>query len=245
MATLMCESCGYDISTLEADGRCPECGREIARSLPSHRLGSPWQQRPSLRSLGATNYRAIRDTRALYDTVRLDTRSGVSLFAANALLSSFLIVLPWSGVLVGDPVRNARGSPGTLLAMLWVLPLQTIAVALLLLALTMIEWAGIRAMARTRGWRLTRAAAWQVCAHASVGWIITALTSWTGLVLLVSLTSFGHVSQIGMLFSAPIVGALFGLVVFELLVWTGLRRLRFANPPDAGLVTPHLAAAAA
>lgn len=40
--TLRCERCGYQLSNLPVVGRCPECGKPIAESLPVHR------RRPSL-----------------------------------------------------------------------------------------------------------------------------------------------------------------------------------------------------
>lgn len=237
---LLCESCGYEIGGLPDVSRCPECARPLTDSYPAHRTGSPWQQRRSTLSLIATNYRAIRGTRNLFDSVRIDIASGIGLFACNALLAGLLIVLPWSGVLIGDPVRHAAATAGRhwIRATLWVLPLQVLIVAAVLLALTLIEWFGIRAIARSRGWRLTPTAAWQVCAHASVGWVVTGLTMWVGMIASLNLAFFGLGSgRAGerLLWSAPIAGALLGLLVFELIVWTGLHRLRFANPPSSQL----------
>ncbi len=42
---LLCEACGYTLNGLPADSRCPECGRAIAESLPSHRGPSAWESR--------------------------------------------------------------------------------------------------------------------------------------------------------------------------------------------------------
>ncbi|MEX2218702.1 MAG: hypothetical protein WD749_08070 [Phycisphaerales bacterium] len=235
--TLLCESCGYEVAGLPGDARCSECGRPVADSSPERRAGSPWQRSPSLLAFLETNIRAVRRTRSLFDSIRIDIPSGIGLAAANHLLAAFLIVLPWSGVLIADPVRSARVSA------LWVVPLQTATVACLLFLLTMVEWTGIQAYARSRRWRLTPAAAWQVCAHASVGWVITGLTSWVGLIAWLNLSTLGGstVSVLGELFawSVPAFGAVFGLVIFELLVWTGLQRCRFANAP----ASPGLAVA--
>jgi hypothetical protein len=235
-AALLCESCGYDIGGLPDDGNCPECGRPIASSSPASRTGSPWQQRPSPLSLVITNYQAIRETSDLYSRVRIDVRSGIGLAATNLLIAGAMVVLPWSGVLIGDPIRhaNARGAGPRIVSVVWALPLQVLAIAVVLLLLTLVEWGGIQLAARTRGWRVTPAAAWQVCAHATVGWIITGLTSWVG--LMVSLNVAANVSgPLGQILSwcIPVAWAFFGLIVFELLVWVGVRRCRFANPPSA------------
>ena len=98
-------------------------------------------------------------------------------------------------------------------------------------------------MAGTRGWRLTPAAAWQVVAHATVGWIVMGFTSWLGLLFLPVLLPLSE-SVGGTLGSAisgagPLAGALLGLLVFELLVWHGVRECRFANPPAPARATAH------
>jgi hypothetical protein len=40
-----CDACGYDLTTLPPDSRCPECGEPVAASLgPDARPGTPWQR---------------------------------------------------------------------------------------------------------------------------------------------------------------------------------------------------------
>ncbi len=184
-------------------------------------------------SLLATNYRAIRKTRELFESVRIDVPSGIGLIVVNLLAAALCIVAPWAGVLVGDPLRGAgRTAAGTAL---WSISLEVLLVALLLFSLTMIEWAGIQALARFRGWRLTPAAAWQVCAHASVGWPVTAITSWLGLIAWINISSLGLAPRgpAGDLASwiIPVAWVLLGVVIFELLVLNGLKRCRYANAP--------------
>jgi hypothetical protein len=48
--TLLCEACGYILEGLPRDSRCPECGQEIARSLPALRRPPAWEERPGFRS---------------------------------------------------------------------------------------------------------------------------------------------------------------------------------------------------
>lgn len=39
----MCEACGYNLTTLPLEGRCPECGEPVMNSLgPAVRPGTPW-----------------------------------------------------------------------------------------------------------------------------------------------------------------------------------------------------------
>ncbi len=40
-----CDACGYDLTTMPLESRCPECGEPVAASLgPAARPGAPWQQ---------------------------------------------------------------------------------------------------------------------------------------------------------------------------------------------------------
>jgi hypothetical protein len=47
-----CEQCGYNLSFLSTEGRCPECGTPIAESLEPDRArpGPAWESRPSPRT---------------------------------------------------------------------------------------------------------------------------------------------------------------------------------------------------
>jgi hypothetical protein len=43
-AQLLCEGCGYIVSGLPTDSRCPECAKPIAESLPELRVRPAWEQ---------------------------------------------------------------------------------------------------------------------------------------------------------------------------------------------------------
>ncbi len=121
-------------------------------------------------------------------------------------------------------------------------------ISLFLLALTWIECRGVRFFSNRRGWRMTPEAAWQVCCHASIGWIIMALLPLLGMAAMVGLVRVFHYSPTGVIdFSrwlgpgAPIwhiesvmrstltLGAgLIGLMVFETLVYIGARQCKYA-----------------
>ncbi len=45
----LCDACGYDLTGIAMEGRCPECGQSVVLSLrPEARPGPPWWQRRSL-----------------------------------------------------------------------------------------------------------------------------------------------------------------------------------------------------
>ena len=52
-----CEFCGYNLTGVDIEKRCPECGKPIAESLsPDARPPTPWESRPAL-----TNFHVIRE----------------------------------------------------------------------------------------------------------------------------------------------------------------------------------------
>lgn len=167
----------------------------------------------------------------------------------NLLLTSFLIADPLAGVLIGDPAR--RGGPvNQWMAGLVSLPVQMACVWVGLFVLTWIECRGVRFFARKRGWRVTKDVSWQVCAHASIGWVLSGLVPLMFLATLYVLSTYLGVSPRGSIvirwgwFNAGIVGwneivwmtgMLMGygsgLLAFEILVYIGVRQCRYANPP--------------
>lgn len=231
----LCESCGYDLAGLGEEGACPECGTALAESHPRRRVGTPAQQRPTLASIWRTNVGVLR-SRGLWATVsvsrthRFGTRA---LFTHNVIAAAVLI-----GVIITMPgpiaARGATlGYAITFGAMFTVL----------LGFLSTLEYLGVRYFGRQRRWRVSSAVASVVCAHASVGWIIAAALLGVGwhigqrlspapLFTIPEPTSGGIPVTWPVLL--PIAGFFIGLLVFETLVYIGVRRLRFAN--HAGVV---------
>lgn len=127
-------------------------------------------------------------------------------------------------------------------------------VSLVMLTLTWIEQRGIRFFAAKRGWRLTRDASWQVCAHASVGWILASGLALLGMASLYAILLVTHRAPTSTITLKPYVnytinsssviyaiiigsGFFVGLLVFECLVYLGVRSCRYAN--TATPATPH------
>lgn len=219
-------------------------------SLPESRSGSLWQQHRSFTSWWQTNASVLRSPRKLFESIRIEPRTGTGLMIVNCWLAGAVLVAPWTGTLVGDPARAARlsglSSPAReLLTFTFVFPLQALVVGAVLFLLTYLEYIGIRFIAGRRSWRLTRMGAWQVCSHASVGWLVLAVMPLLALAFTYILHYLfpgilGYVADlrnwgmsrfsIGSIVSGmlPLLGLLFGLLIFEYLVHLGVRANRYA-----------------
>jgi hypothetical protein len=246
----LCESCGYNLTSSEEGSRCPECGKPVADSLPSSHPGTPWQQRPGLFSWARTCWNTLFRPGETFQSVST-ARIPRGFLALNILLASALFAAPFTGVFIDDWARAARGKGAAIesLAYLSAYGVQTLLVASLLLALTIFDVYGITLLGRTKGWRLTSRTAWIVCAHASAGWLVAAIlplllmANYYVLGTLVKIDFTGPVTRVqgqppwtwqtvlGIGF--PLLGALCGLIVFELVALKGARTCRFANPPGA------------
>jgi len=249
---LLCETCGYRLTALPTDSVCPECGTPIAASLPAQRIGTRWQRRPGLTSWARTNWDVLRHPNVTFRFLRLVPVGWRLLLAINLLIAAFLLVEPYAGTFIGDPLRNTRAfnNPSAVALYAFSLVSRTVGAGLLLLGLTYVECLGIRFFAARRGWRITPHAAWQICAHASIGWVLMALLPLLALALLFTLNLFfgtemsrwtsrtinlrqyvgftstvGEVAAIGLTLAAYAVG----LVIFETLVYAGVRRCRYGN----------------
>lgn len=244
--SLLCESCGYDLEGTARDGRCPECGRPVSESLPEHRVGSAWQRSPGLFSWALTGKRVLFGAEREFASVSL--RLGCrGLLVMNVAVAAALIVAPWTGVLVGDPARAARGGAYESVVLLVSFVVQAAIGALVLYLATLASAAATVAVGRSRGWRLTRRAAWCVACHASVGWIVVGVMP---LLLMAVWYTVGTLLKIpvpgvvpgrvrGMQISwqtvlgagAPVLGFALGSLVFISRLLVGARVCRYATEP--------------
>lgn len=261
--TPLCESCGYDLSASARHGSCPECGAPVASSLPGARIGSPWQQRRSLLSWGLTNLGSLFRPTHRFRTLRISSTGAATLLTGNLLLAGAVIADPWVGATTIDPARSVRDFSNprelALYAAAWLA--WSLLVALILLALTIVEYLGVRFFAARKGWRLTRAAALQVCAHASIGWSLCGVLAIAAMVVPQILIRYFHLAldhrwnlrptfactldlQTILLVVLPSAGYLAGLLSFEWLVFRGVRACRFATLAPAPDTAPSPAPAA-
>ena len=225
--------------------------------MPERRIGTRWQRRPSVWTWARTNWDVLRHPGTTFRFLRIEAQWWRPLLVANVLLAAFLLVEPWTGTFLGDPLRNVRAFENPRVMALYAISLaaRTFVVGVILFGLTWIEARGVRFIAAKRGWRIGSAAAWQICAHASIGWVVMAVLPVLTLATLFTASSFfgaawsswagrtfnlspyvNRVVSAGELVSLAITALVYvgGLLVFELLVYVGVRRCRYANGPDAG-----------
>ncbi len=240
--TLYCETCGYDLIGTARDGRCPECGRAVAESLPQHREGTAWQRSPGLFSWALTCKRVLVGPTREFGRMSL-ARGCTGMLAVNLFLAGALIVAPWTGVLIGDPARSAHSG----VAMLASFAAQAAVVGMVLYLLTLVSTMSVLAMARGREWRLARRGAWNVACHASVGWLLAGLMPlfflaiWYTVGTLMRVPVPGslpgnpggmHISWQSVLGAgAPVLGFACGAAVFGVRLLGGARVCRFAVDP--------------
>lgn len=173
----------------------------------------------------------------------------VSLLVAGALVAD-----PWVGVWVLDPARNVHPLSSVLSLATYAMSflVGALGVGVVFLVLTLIEYRGIRFFSARRGWRLTKVAAWQICAHASVAWILCGALPVVVLALLEVVLRRFHFSPSQTIDLGPGLpglsvrnlisgggvsfGYFLGMMAFEMLVYVGVRRCRFAARVPS---TPH------
>lgn len=137
--------------------------------------------------------------------------------------------------------RVVSDPAGLWLERIAVLAIGVIASFSLLYVLTRIEISGVKYFGRQRGWRVTHAVAMTVCAHASVGWLLGAVgiaavslrwtVHWAPETPI--LRRLGGTLEYWQWLPAMAGAFLIGMLVFESLVYVGIRRCRYANGPRA------------
>lgn len=154
------------------------------------------------------------------------------LLAANVLAGAAVFQV---GVVIA--FATMRGSVGFAPGALWF----GVSFLIAALAMTQIERVGIETFGRRQRWRVTRRVSLAVCAHASVGWVIAGVLLAGAMLLLAVLPRDLHrLPSGGVLRGTRLAGlhvlpvllglaGFAGMLVFETLVYFGVRECRFAN----------------
>lgn len=250
----LCERCGYGLAGTPIDRPCPECGLPAAASSPEQtRPGTAWQRDPGALTCLVAMRNVLSAPRRTFRAMRVPAPgTGRGLIWLSIALTGAPVSLGWMVTRLVLPqidaegvIVRALGQPAWGPAVWWCLLLASVAaMAGFMRLLIFIEETGIRFFGRQRGWRITRDVARGVCGHAALGWVAGA---WAGLLAMV-LWEWGlrleHRVRWSDLLSESVfraperalilgVGLLAGMVLFELLVYLGVRQCRYANPRGA------------
>ncbi|MGN6368548.1 MAG: hypothetical protein ACTHN5_09830 [Phycisphaerae bacterium] len=152
-----CELCGYNLTGINPETRCPECGKSIAESLSPHtRPPTPWESRPSLFNLSAVRgqlSQIIRQPRQLFFSMPTLTgqRPAQRWLIASVSLVGLLAtaILPAYNLLCNPPADRMDWAWPLLVGSLFV----GFVWAILALMMVGIETAGIATFSRIRAKR--------------------------------------------------------------------------------------------
>lgn len=249
-ARFLCEVCGYDLSDRAGEAAalglgagagegtaawleqpCPECGTRIGDSHASNRPGSPWQRRGAgvraglgawLRTVGVL----VASPRACWGGFVPEVRRSLGFLV---LTSGVGAAVPALGLFYSElsGVHPRPGYVGGFFLTGWVL----------MLAMSFVEFMGIRFFGARRGWRVDSAVAACVVSHAAVGWLACGVLVASAWQVSNALVWSGRVSVYALTKPTPVqtnvialAGALvLGIVAYETLVFFGVRRMKYAN----------------
>lgn len=254
---VLCERCGYDIHAHASElselalraQTCPECGETLARSVPWLKQGSLLERNGAWRVDGVplsqqlhlcrTWFRVAQDNMRIMHGEKADSIRFV--FLVNAAVVASLGLILWAlGIATLTNSWQEFFTASSVVILMGVLILVLLMSALLAtyLILTTLEIHGMRAIARTRGWRITLANSKAIAAHASVGWLAAAYcglaTTTFTLIAATLLWMFkvtGPVMTVMLWTHAiawPLMTGLGGLLAFEWLCWVGMRERKFS-----------------
>lgn len=234
----LCEGCGYPLAEIEGSAACPECGRAVADSAASRRVGTALQ-RGEIRGWARVWLDVHTRPERVWNVLK--PRSGwepaIALgycwIAGQTAALGVVLLLAHRTQLIADEV------------LLWVMLALAggWALTLVYLLLTEIEARGVSFFSRRRGWRMPRDLSRAIGAHAAATWWVSAvglsLGLWVTGPLSAWLTRVAPASWQMVLPPLEVVPSLagftVGMLVFETVVYTGVRACRFANrAPGSG-----------
>ncbi len=234
--TLLCEKCGYVLEGLDQAGVCPECGVPIEGSLPGSRLGTPYQQKPGLRSLLQTAWLTIHNPKRALEIMSFDRsapRSPLSPILTYTVVACIALVM-----------LEMFSKPNSMTNFALFFGIMTIIGVLIWSAffiLTIIFAYLLLAIARLLRWRCDTEACWVVAGHAAIGWSFTGFAWVAGwytdrlIQYLVPTQSDWHLRIQTMTLIDTVIlpvffgGIVLGSLIFAYISYLGLRRCKYAN----------------
>jgi hypothetical protein len=242
MATLfkdddfLCEKCGYVLNGLGAEANCSECGKPAYESHPERRVGNAWQKKASVVYFFYTLLR----TPLLFSFFGIFERVAIRpsrVFEAVAILimSSVVSITYCIMIYFWYKELSIQFLYMAMVVFVFSFLLTTGAVYLL----NFIEMSGIRFFGTRRGWRITKRNAVVITSYATSGWLVGWVASSIAAIMGIYFSSGGDwqsSSRVWYQFSLLgfyVMPWLVGMLWFETLVYIGMRRMKFANPPEA------------
>ena len=247
---LLCERCGYSVDGLPGGGACPECGRAIAASVPGARVGTAWQRKPGVAGWARTNLALLLRPRKTMRAVVVERARSMSFARMNFLVGGALLAgglcaasleFGWMLHRVLDTSREEAWAV-RVGVMALTFGIGWAAGAAGLSVLTWIEFLGIRAFGRVHRARITPTIAAAITAHATAGWVVGAVMMLVGLACGLWLHGVAMRQNVGAVRGAfelapawiPLLSGIGAILVFDAIVYVGVRQCRFANRAREG-----------
>jgi len=248
-----CDQCGYDLIMTFSDHACPECGKPVRESLSAAaRQPSRWEQNPSLlnpKQLGWQMTTLFRSPMSFFSSIplRTDHRAArrwlifsllVIGLAAGVLGPVISYLGPWLGPLIAG-AKNASLTEPDFSFTEWQLYAGSFAIgatwALLALVMVGVETGGMAIIGHMRQYAIDLSCTSKVTSYASIymlAWVILGSVQILGVYLWMYHPSYRAATertQILIGFGSAALLHIMGLVVFEWVVYAGLRRIQFSN----------------
>ncbi len=203
----------------------------MAASAAGARPGTPWQLGPSPSAWLSTLTLVLRSPRAVWRRVTPELSRSTSLLLVNTALSAGIGT---AGVMYSGITHLA---PRAAYAATFFIAGWTV-----MLAMSFIECTGVRFFGSRRGWRVDNWVAVAVVGHASFGWMALGLlvpAAWQLVNWLLNagiLRTYFRIAGAQLFAAIPFLAAAFvlGVIAFEILVYFGVRSMRFANASPRG-----------
>lgn len=219
---LLCERCGYHLKGLKRADTCPECGTPVAESLPSNRIVEPWHTRATFLTSLHIAPRMLKHPVRYWDTLPLWQDRPEMLIVDGCVLSGAVLI---AGIVAASAAVSLL-DPSIWSGLIGAAVIAPLPMVIVYITLSAIEMVGLRVVSWRHRWRDGGLRARVVVANAAFAWSVASLLTPFGFAM-------GAAAGDSLALPGALAGFFLGLLAFETLVYIGMRRLRYANPPGA------------